>query len=247
MFFRQYPTRDASLSYFFGCAGHGKAVAVDVVAGDEDWFCEEAAKAGVTISHVIDTHVHADHYSGGPTLARRLGARYCLHEAAHRTVRIDFEALHDGQLLDVGNVKITVLHTPGHTPESLCLQISDQRRGVQPWFVVTGDTLFVGAVGRPDLLGNEHEMAGQLFDSLHGSLLCLPDTVEIFPGHQAGSACGAGLSGKPSSTIGFEKRSNPALSLPRSEFAAQVLRDLPPRSPEMELIAAVNAGLRHAA
>ena len=247
MFFKQLPTRDASLSYFFGCAGHGKAIAVDVVVGDEDWFVQEAEKANVTVTHVIDTHVHADHYSGGRALARRLDAPYCLHEAALGVVRFAFEPLRDGQSLDVGNVKVTILHTPGHTPESICLKVSDHRRGEQPWFLVTGDTLFVGAVGRPDLLGNEKEMAGQLFDSLHGKLLCLPEVMEIYPGHQAGSACGAGLSGKPSSTIGFEKRSNPALSLRRSEFIAQLLRDLPPRSPQMDLIAAANAGLCHAA
>lgn len=247
MFFKQLPARDASLSYFFGCAGHGKAIAVDVVAGDEDWFVQEAEKANVTVTHVIDTHVHADHYSGGRALARRLNAPYCLHEAARSVVQFAFEPLRDGQSLDVGNVKVTILHTPGHTPESICLKVSDHRRGEQPWFLVTGDTLFVGAVGRPDLLGNEKEMAGQLFDSLHGKLLCLPEVMEIYPGHQAGSACGAGLSGKPSSTIGFEKRSNPALSLQRSEFIAQLLRDLPPRSPQMDLIAAENAGLRHAA
>lgn len=247
MFFKQLPTRDASLSYFFGCAGHGKAVAVDVVAGDEDWFVQEAKKADVKVTHVIDTHVHADHYSGGRALAERLGAPYCLHASARESAQFAFEALRGGQVLDVGNVKVTAPHTPGHTPESICLKVSDQRRGEQPWFLATGDTLFVGAVGRrPDLLGNENEMAGQLFDSLHGKLLCLPDVVEIYPGHQAGSACGVGLSGKPSSTIGFEKRLNPAPALSRSEFVAQSLRDLPPRSPEMDLVAAVNAGLRHA-
>ena len=247
MFFKQLATRDASLSYFFGCAGHGKAVAVDVVAGDEDWFIREAEKADVMVTHVIDTHVHADHYSGGRTLAKRLGTPYCLHQTARDVVQFDFEPLRDGQSLDIGNVKVTVLHTPGHTPESICLKVSDHRRGDEPWFLVTGDTLFVGAVGRPDLLGNEREMAGQLFDSLHRKLLCLADAVEIYPGHQAGSACGAGLSGKPSSTIGFEKRSNPVLSLARREFIAQVLQDLPPRAREMQEIAAVNAGLRCAA
>lgn len=247
MFFKQLPTRDASLSYFFGCAGHGKAVAIDVVAGDEDWFVREAASAGVTITHVIDTHLHADHYSGGRALAERVGAPYCLHESAGAAVSFGFEPLRDGQLLDIGNVKITVLHTPGHTPESICLQVSDLRRGAAPWFLVTGDTLFVGSVGRPDLLGQEQAMAGQLFDSLHGQLLGLPDTVEIFPGHQAGSACGAGLSGKPSSTLGFEKLSNMALSLPRAQFIGQLLGELPARPAEMDRIVAVNTGLQNAA
>jgi glyoxylase-like metal-dependent hydrolase (beta-lactamase superfamily II) len=247
MFFQQLCTRDASLSYFFGCAGHAKGVAVDVVAGDEDWFIERARQAQVAITHVIDTHLHADHYSGGRALAQRVGAAYCLHESARAAVSFDFEPLREGQRIDAGNVKVAVLHTPGHTPESICLKVSDHRRGEEPWFVLTGDTLFVGAVGRPDLLGREHEMAGQLFDSLHGKVLCLPDTMEVFPGHQAGSACGAGLSGKPCSTIGFEKRANAALALPRDEFVAQLLRELPPRLPGMEAIAAANAGLRHAA
>jgi glyoxylase-like metal-dependent hydrolase (beta-lactamase superfamily II) len=240
MFFKQLATRKASLSYFFGCAGQGVAVAVDVVAGDEDWFIESAHKAGVEIRHVIDTHVHADHYSGGRALARRVGAPYCLHESDRALVQYAFQALHDGQRLEVGNVKIEVLHTPGHTLDSICLLVSDTRRGEAPWFVITGDTLFVGAVGRPDLAGHETEMAGALYDSLHSRLLTLPDELEIFPGHQAGSACGAGLSGKPSSTIGFEKRWNAALTLDRAAFIEQLTASTPPRPADMERIVAAN-------
>lgn len=242
MFFKQYAARDATLSYFFGCAGHGKAVAVDVVAGDEDWFLDAAKQAEVRIEYVIDTHVHADHLSGGRRLAQECGARYALHEGNRGQVRFEFIPLADGQLLDVGNVKVRVLHTPGHTPDSLCLLVSDLRRCEAPWFVVTGDTLFVGAVGRPDLAGQEREMAAQLHDSLHAKLLHLPDDVEIFPGHQAGSACGAGLSGKPSSTIGFEKRWNPALSMRRDAFIDAVTADIPPPPAAMAQILAANRG-----
>ncbi|HSQ80738.1 MAG TPA: MBL fold metallo-hydrolase [Casimicrobiaceae bacterium] len=241
MFFRQLATTEASLSYFFGCATVGKAVAVDVVAGDEQWFLDEAKRANVRIAYVIDTHVHADHYSGGRKLAGLAGAPYCLHESDRGKVDYEFLPLADGQVLDAGNVKIKVLHTPGHTPDSICLLVTDLRRGEAPWFVVTGDTLFVGAVGRPDLLGREAEMAAQLHQTLHEKLLSLPDEVEIFPGHQAGSACGVGLSGKPSSTLGFEKRWNPLLSKGRDEFVMAV-REVPPKPAEMERMLRVNCG-----
>lgn len=240
MFFKQLATREASLSYLFGCIGHRKAIAVDVVAGDEQWFVDQAKAMGVEITHVVDTHVHADHYSGGRELAARVGAPYCLHEAARGSVHFDFTALRDGQELDAGNVRATVLHTPGHTLDSLCLLVKDMRRGDEPWFVVTGDTLFVGAVGRPDLAGREREMAALLYDSLHSKLLPLPGDLEVFPGHQAGSACGAGLSGKPSSTLGFEKRWNPALSLDKSDFVAAVTESVPPRPAGMDAIVAAN-------
>lgn len=240
MFFKQYAAPHATLSYFFGCAGHGKAIAVDVVAGDEKWFIDAALTAGVRIEYVIDTHVHADHLSGGRRLAAMTSARYALHESNRELVGFDFEPLSHGQVLEIGNVKLSVMHTPGHTPDSVCLLVSDLRRSEAPWFVVTGDTLFVGAVGRPDLDGREREMAGALHDSLHNQLLCLPDELELFPGHQAGSACGAGLSGKPSSTIGFEKRWNDVLALERDAFIAQVTANILPPPAEMAHILAAN-------
>ena len=240
MFFRQRAAAHATLSYLFGCAGVGRAVAVDVVAGDEDWFIAEAARIGVPISYVIDTHVHADHHSGGLALARRTGAAYALHESNRGRTGFDFMPLADGQRLDVGNVVVDVLHTPGHTPDSLCLLVRDLRRGDEPWFVITGDTLFVGAVGRPDLAGQERPMAAQLHDSLHRRLLTLPPELEIYPGHQAGSACGAGLSGKPASTIGFERRFNPMLALPREAFIDALVAQVPPKDPGMDDTVAAN-------
>jgi len=241
MFFRQYPTIESSLSYFLGCGTLGKAVAVDVVAGDENWFIEEARKANVRITHVIDTHIHADHYSGGRKLAQMANAHYCLHESDAELVKFPFQPLHDNDVIEVGNVIIKVVHTPGHTMDSVCLMVTDKRRGEQPWFVITGDTLFVGSVGRPDLAGREQAMAAMLFDSLHAKLLILPDETEIFPGHQAGSACGAGISGKPSSTIGFEKRFNPGLHISnKDEFVSYLTGDIPPRPAEMDKMVAAN-------
>jgi glyoxylase-like metal-dependent hydrolase (beta-lactamase superfamily II) len=137
---------------------------------------------------------------------------------------------------------VRVVHTPGHSPESVSLVVTDLKRGVDPWFVLTGDTLFVGAVGRPDLRGRARESASVLFDSLHGKLLTLPDDVEIYPGHFSGSLCGTGLSGKPSSTMAFEKRWNPMLSLERGPFIDR-LADAPPEPPGMQQILEFNRHL----
>jgi glyoxylase-like metal-dependent hydrolase (beta-lactamase superfamily II) len=136
---------------------------------------------------------------------------------------------------------MNVLHTPGHTPESLCLVVTDLRRGTEPWFVLTGDTLFVGAVGRPDLPGRARENAGELYDSIHAKLLTLPGDIEVYPGHFSGSACGAGMSGKPSSTISFEKRWNPLFSMSREDFI-EALADVPPKPAAMEQILRINQG-----
>ena len=142
------------------------------------------------IKYVFDTHIQADHLSGGLRLAQLTGAEYCLHESAD--VSFDFTAVTDNQDLDLGNVAIRVLHTPGHTPESISLLVTDKTRGPEPWFLLTGDTLFVSAVGRPDLPGNAEESAAQLYESLHEKILVLPNALEIYPAHFSGSVCGAG-------------------------------------------------------
>lgn len=142
--------------------------------------------------------------------------------------------MHDNDVILAGNVQVVVLHTPGHTPDSICLLVTDRRRGPEPWFLLTGDTLFVGSIGRPGQTGESHDMAGELFDSLHHKLLLLPDHLEFFPGHQAGSGCGAALSGKPSSTLGFEKRTNPLLAIKdREQFIRRLTSKLPPSPAEM--------------
>ena len=226
-------------SYLFGCGSLGKCAVVDAHESDIDAYMESAASKGMQITHVIDTHVHADHRSGGRALAARVGAAYCLHESAD--VVFPFEPLRDGQDIGLGNTRVKVLHTPGHTPESVCLVVTDLRRGPEPWFVLTGDTLFVGAVGRPDLPGRARENAGELYDSIHTKLLPLPEDIEIYPGHFSGSVCGAGMSGKPSSTIAFERRWNPLLSKSCAEFV-DALADVPPKPIEMERILRTNQG-----
>ena len=242
MFFRQLLAKDATLSYFFGCGSCHVGIAIDPVLGDEQWFIDEAAKQDVKITHVIDTHVHADHFSGGRKLAELTGAKYCLHESNSSRVVYPFEPLQDGQRIEVGNVWVDVVHTPGHTPDSICLLVTDKRRTETPWFVLTGDTLFVGSAGRPDLAGKETEMAGQIYDSVHQKLLTLPAEVELYPGHTSGSACGAGMSGKPTSTIGYEKRWNPMLSMSREAFVAALTETIPPRPAEMDRMVEFNLG-----
>jgi glyoxylase-like metal-dependent hydrolase (beta-lactamase superfamily II) len=227
-------------SYLVGCAGKGICAVVDPRADEVDAYSAAAAGKSMRIAYVIDTHVQADHRSGGRILAARAGARYALHRDAD--VRFPFDPLDEGQLVELGNVTLRVLHTPGHTPESICLLVTDRRRGAEPWLVLTGDTLFSGAVGRPDLPGHVETSASELYESLR-RLTALPDTLEVYPAHFAGSACGAGMSGKPMSTIGFERRWNPLLSLGRDEFVHRVTEAIPPRPVDLADVLRFNQGL----
>src|SRR5688572_17830081 len=182
------------------------------------------------ITHIIEPPVQAGHPSGARRLASVTQAPVFFHESAP----VDFPHvdLRDGERHDMGNVSLSILHTPGHTPDSVSILVTDKTRAPEPWFVLTGDTLFSGGVGRPDLLGegSEASFAAQLYDSLYGKLLTLPDHIEVYPAHFGGAACGKGLSGKPGTTIGFERRFNPALQFTsKSEFIQFVLADLPPQ------------------
>ena len=193
------------------------------------------------IHFVIDTHVHADHISAGRALADAAGAAYVLSTGAG--VSFPFRGVRDGELLPLGNVLATVLHTPGHTPEHISILVTDRTRADEPWFVLTGHTLMVGDLGRTELAVSAEEGAKQLFRSA-GTLKKLPDYVEVLPGAYAGSVCGRRLSGKPWSTIGFEKQHNQAFMIENeAEFVRFMVAEIPPAPPEAAKIRAANSGL----
>ncbi len=189
------------------------------------------------IEAILNTHVHADHRSGDRALAARTGAPIYYHRSAK--LHFPFTPLDDNAEISLGNVVIRALHTPGHTPESTAFLVTDHTRSEEPWFVLTGDTLFVGDVGRPDFGGPT--AAHDLFTSLHDKLLVLPDYVEVYPAHISGSPCGRAMSGKPSSTIGFERRHNTALlETDRELFVEEVAGFLPARPYDFASTIALN-------
>jgi glyoxylase-like metal-dependent hydrolase (beta-lactamase superfamily II) len=240
MIFRPFYYFDRGCAaYLFGCGTLSRCAVVDPRSDDVDSYVSFSAERNMRITHVIDTHVHADHRSGAPELARRLDVPYCLHESADFSG--PFTRLKHGDDIELGNTRVKIIHTPGHSPDSICLLVTDLKRGTDPWFVLTGDTLFVGAVGRPDLPGHARANATELFASIHEKLLTLPDELEVYPGHFSGSVCGVGLSGKPMSTIGFERRWNPMLSRDKQSFI-DALASVPPKPTDMERIMAFNHG-----
>ena len=241
MIFQQILNEESGcLSYLIGCGQAGRAVIVDPGRDRVPEYLRLARKKGLTISHIVETHTHADHISGNRDLAEAARAPILVHRAA--AVAFAHEAVSDGDEIRIGNVRLTVAHTPGHTPDSICLLVTDLSRGEAPWFVLTGDTLFVGSVGRPDLGGAR--AAEDTWESLQRVLLPLDDSVEVYPAHGAGSACGRAMSAKSGSTIGFERRFNPALQLrDRAAFVDFLMRDLPPKPPSFEKIVGKNRGL----
>jgi glyoxylase-like metal-dependent hydrolase (beta-lactamase superfamily II) len=257
MIFRQilHPATGCA-SYIFGCTGKKALAVVDPHHEHVDEYLAIAQLAQSPIVAIIETHVQADHLSGATELAARAGAPIYLHEAAE--VTFAHRVLCDGDVVELGNDFVRVLHTPGHSPDSICLLVGDRTRSAEPWFLLTGDTLFVGDAGRPDLTA-ESTTAGTappktaspgtatavaaaetLYDSLR-LLLTLPDDLEIYPAHFAGSACGRSMSGKISSTLGFERRHNPALVQPsREAFVSFMLTDLPAPPEQHRAIRAAN-------
>ena len=223
--------------FYLGCLAHasymvgseGEAVVVDPQR-DVDIYLKAAEEHGVKIRHIFETHLHADFVSGHRELAARTGATIYMGSRAGAT--FPHVGVHDGFELQAGKARISVLETPGHTVESVCLVITDEEKSPQPWAVLTGDTLFLGDVGRPDLSKTHtpKELAGLLYDSLHNKLMKLSDGVLVYPAHGAGSLCGRNMRAERSSTIGTERLTNYALQIgSREEFVRQLTENLPAR------------------
>jgi hydroxyacylglutathione hydrolase len=228
MFFEQF---------YLGCLAHasymlaseGEAVVVDPQR-DVEIYLKAAEEQQVKIRHIFETHLHADFVSGHRELAARTGAR--IYMGASAGAAFPHVAIRDGFELRVGKARISVLETPGHTPESVCLVITDEEKSLKPWAVLTGDTLFLGDVGRPDLskMHTPQQLAGLLYNSLHNKLLKLSDDVLVYPAHGAGSLCGRNMRAERSSTIGTERLTNYALQITsREEFVRQLTENLPAR------------------
>lgn len=242
MLFRQILHEDLGCaSYFVGDSGAGIAAVVD-----PQWNIEPYLHLGrlhdVRIEHVLETHNHADHVSGHGRLARATGATIHVHRLAE--AEYEHEPFENGSSVRVGRVELEALHTPGHRPEHTAFLVRDRGRGDEPWAVLSGDSLFVGDVARPDLAIDKREGAIGIFRSLHERLLSLPDEVEVWPGHVGGSMCGsAGIDHKTSSTIGFERQHNRALSFGgEADFVEDAISTIGRRPPNVERIVSLNRG-----
>lgn len=227
-------------SYLIGCERAGEAAVVDPQR-DVRPYLQAAGQRGLKITHLIETHLHADHVSGNTELAARTGATIYLHKSAG--AQFAHQPLQDDDVLTLGGVKIAIRHTPGHTPESVTLLVSDTTRAGEPWMALTGDLLFVGDVGRPDLVGAEaaRGLAAELYDSLFGKLLKQDDALMIYPGHGAGSLCGRAIGSVRSTTLGYERRHNPALAVTEKDrFIDFMTRELPEQPGNHRNIKAIN-------
>ena len=243
MIFRQLTHDDLGCaSYLIGDEKAGVAAVVDPEL-QIDGYLRLARYLGVSIEHILETHNHADHVSGHGRLAAATGAAIHLHSGA--APDYDHEPFEDGWELELGSLRVRALHTPGHRPEHTAFALFDTARDEErPWAVLTGDTLFVGDVARPDLAIDKEEGAAQIFHSLHEVLLSLPAETEVWPGHLGGSLCGGpGMDMKISSTVGYERDHNPTLAIPdEGEFVAKAIEGLGPQPPNFERIVAINRG-----
>ncbi|HET9407681.1 MAG TPA: rhodanese-like domain-containing protein [Candidatus Sulfotelmatobacter sp.] len=223
--------------FYLGCLAHasymlasnGEAIVVDPQR-DVELYLQAAREHQVKIRHIFETHLHADFVSGHQELAARTGAK--IYIGAQAGAKFDHVPVREGFELKAGELRVHVLETPGHTQESICLVITDLEKSPQPWAVLTGDTLFLGDVGRPDLSRTctPAQLAGMLYDSLHQKLLTLPDSVLVYPAHGAGSLCGRNMRAERSSTIGTERLTNYALQIKsKDEFVRELTSHLPAR------------------
>jgi glyoxylase-like metal-dependent hydrolase (beta-lactamase superfamily II) len=232
MYFRQLLNDEtACASYLFGCKSHGQFAVVDPHVDLVEQYLALAKGQGIPIVAVFETHLQADHVSGLPELVQRTGATAYLPEGAG--VESEHRPLADGEVVTLGNTEVQAIATPGHALAHHAYVVTDRTRGDEPWFVLSGDSLLVGDAGRPDLHAHgEHsveEMARTLYRSLTERLLALPDHLALFPAHYSGSVCGRGLSANPVSTLGFERRHNPALQFESEDaFVWALLEDIPP-------------------
>ncbi|HEV7770600.1 MAG TPA: MBL fold metallo-hydrolase, partial [Solirubrobacterales bacterium] len=242
MLFRQIIHEDLGCaSYLVADRESGVAVVVDP-QWDVEPYRRLARLHGVRIGHVLETHNHADHVSGHGRLARMTGATIHINELAD--AQYPHEPFDDSWTLELGDLRIEAIHTPGHRPEHTCFLLSDASRGGAPWALLSGDSVFIGDVARPDLAVEPREGAVAMFRSLQERLLPLGDEVEIWPGHLGGSLCGgSGIDLKTSSTIGFERRHNRALGFTEAEaFVENALATLADRPPNVEQIVELNRG-----
>jgi glyoxylase-like metal-dependent hydrolase (beta-lactamase superfamily II) len=234
----------ACASYLFGCLTHSRLAVIDPHEALVETYLEEAERAGAPIVAVFETHVQADHVSGLPELIAATGATAYL--PARAGVAFPHVPLDDGAKVELGNTVVRAIATPGHAPAHHAYVVSDLRRGTaEPWLAFTGDALLVGDVGRPDLhAGGDPEPLARALRSSLDRLLALPDGVLVLPSHYGGSVCGRSLSGNPFSTIGFERRHNPALRHRDEEaFARALLENLPPApAGQSEIVAANRSG-----
>ncbi len=229
MFFKQFKVEGLGcLSYLIGCPADGSAVVVDPKRDYEDYI-QVAEENGLKITAIIDTHVHADHVSGALELSKRTGAT--IYTGNDPDIEYEHKVLKEGDKLQFGNALLEILETPGHTPYSISILIKDMAVSQEPLMILTGDLLFVGSIGRPDLAGKEllDKQVENLYNSLYNKILKLPDFVEVYPAHGEGSLCGAGISAKPSSTIGYEKATNKLLQLSFEDFKREISRNFPHR------------------
>lgn len=244
MFFRQLLNDDsACASYLLGCKSKGRFAVVDPHIDLVDEYIALAEAQGIPIVAVLETHLQADHVSGLPQLVERSGAT--AYVPAGTDVEFDHVPVAHGEVIELGNVELEAVATPGHAAAHHAYVVTDRTRADDPWLVLTGDALLVGDAGRPDLHAHgEHtveDMARALYRSLTEQLLTLPDHLLLYPAHYSGSVCGRGLSANPASSIGFERRHNKALALgSEDEFVAALTRDIPPAPEHQAAIIAAN-------